>query len=70
MESIDKVAIVMTLDVIVLKDLTHVVGWDSVVAKTIQFAVHMFVVLLITLYALMERGATHTTDNKIRSISY
>ena len=58
----------MTLDVIVLKDLTHVVGWDSVVAKTTQFAVHLFVVLLITLYALMERGATHT-DNKITSIS-
>ena len=58
----------MTLDVIALKDLTHVVEWDSVVVRTTLFAVPLFVVLLITLYALMERGAIHT-DNKITSIS-
>ncbi len=53
----------MTQDVIALRDLTHVVEWGSVVAKTTQSAALLFVALLTTLYAQTETLAI-TTDHE------
>ena len=59
MTSLKRAVTVMTQDVIVRRDLTLVVEWDSVAAKTTQSAVRLFVVLLTTLFVQMETPATH-----------
>ena len=59
MTSPKKVVTVMTQDVIVRRDLTLVVEWDSVAAKTIQSAVLLFVVRLTTRSVQTETLATH-----------
>jgi len=50
----------MTQDVIARRDLTHVVEWGSVVAKTTQSAALLFVALLTTLYVQTETLAIPT----------